>query len=51
MEFVKKYSNKVPMARMANVDDIIGSIVFLASDSSKYITGQNLTIDGGFTAW
>lgn len=51
MEFVNKYSNKVPMARMANVDDIVGPIVFLASDSSKYITGQNLTIDGGFTAW
>ena len=50
-EFVAKYSKKVPLGRKAKVDEISGAIVFLASDDSSYINGQNLIIDGGFTSW
>lgn len=48
--FVKFYESKVPMGRMAITDDIAPSVVFLLSEESKYITGQNLIIDGGWTA-
>ena len=48
--FVQNYEKKVPMRRMGTPDDIAPSVVFLLSDESKYITGQNLIIDGGWTA-
>jgi NAD(P)-dependent dehydrogenase (short-subunit alcohol dehydrogenase family) len=48
--FVKKYSEKVVLEKkMANTDDLLGALIFLLSDSSKYITGQNSVVDGGFT--
>lgn len=47
--FVKKYKAKTFLKRMANEKDVIGGIIFFASDLSNYITGQNLFIDGGFT--
>jgi NAD(P)-dependent dehydrogenase (short-subunit alcohol dehydrogenase family) len=50
-EFVRAYSNRVPFGRMANVEEIIGLPIFLLSDLSSYITGQNLFIDGGLSAW
>lgn len=47
--FVDNYTDKTPLGRMASTDDLAGIICFLASDDSKYITGQNITVDGGFT--
>ena len=47
--FVQRYVDKTPLARMAVEDDIRGAIAFLASDMSRYVTGQNLSIDGGWT--
>ena len=49
--FLKKYSNKVPMGRKAQLNEISPAIIYLASDESSYLTGQNIIIDGGFTAW
>jgi len=48
-EFVDKYSNKVPLGRMCSEQDIVGTIIYLSSEASSYITGQNIIIDGGFT--
>lgn len=47
--FVKNYIKKVPLKRMCSEKDVIGSILFLASDYSKYMTGQNIVIDGGYS--
>ena len=48
-EFVKKYSQKVPLNRMGNPNDISPTISFLLSDKANYITGQNIIIDGGYS--
>jgi NAD(P)-dependent dehydrogenase (short-subunit alcohol dehydrogenase family) len=50
-EFHKKYSARVPMGRMAKEMDIVGPMLFLASEASSYMTGQTLFIDGGLSAW
>jgi len=48
--FVGQYSQKVPLKRMANPDDIAPAVSFLLSSESNYITGQNIAVDGGWTA-
>ncbi len=49
--FVRKLTNLIPMGRMAQWNEYQGAVVFLVSDASSYMTGQNLVIDGGRTAW
>lgn len=50
-QFKKKFCDRVPLGRMAVYADLIGPLQFLASDASSYITGTELRVDGGFTAW
>ena len=50
-EFKRKFSDRVPLGRMAVHEDLIGPLQFLASDASAYVTGAELRVDGGFTAW
>ena len=50
-KFVKKYSSRVPLSKMGNVESLFTGILFLASESSDYVNGQNIIIDGGLSSW
>tara|TARA_R110000824_G_scaffold94723_9_gene228306 strand:+ start:767 stop:1582 length:816 start_codon:yes stop_codon:yes gene_type:complete len=50
-EFVKKLTNLIPMGRMSHIDEYKGAIVFLCSEASSYMTGENVVIDGGKSVW
>jgi NAD(P)-dependent dehydrogenase (short-subunit alcohol dehydrogenase family) len=50
-EFKNRYANRVPMNRMARAHEMVGALLYLASDASSYVTGQNIIVDGGLNAW
>ncbi|MFA6357069.1 MAG: oxidoreductase [Candidatus Omnitrophota bacterium] len=49
--FLKKYASKTPLKRMAKPQDIVGAVIYLCSEASSYVTGQNILVDGGWSVW
>lgn len=50
-EFYDDVVSRIPMGRVGEVDEVVGAILFLASDAARWVTGQTIAVDGGWTAW
>ena len=48
-KFIKRYLSKTPLKRMGREEDIVNAIIYISSDLSSYVTGQNLIVDGGYS--
>jgi NAD(P)-dependent dehydrogenase (short-subunit alcohol dehydrogenase family) len=49
--FIERLGQRVPLGRVGRAEEIVGAVVFLASDSASYVTGTTVVVDGGWTAW
>jgi len=49
--FIERLASRVPLGRIGSPEEMIGPVVFLLSDAASYVTGHNLVVDGGWTAW